>query len=57
MPFKIKASAVAKVKPFRSKVAPLDTTVPAPVVPNGEFGLVPVAPNFKVPSLTVVKPV
>ena len=48
---------MAKVKPFKSKVAPLDTTVPESVVPNGESGLVPVAPNFKVPLLTVVKPV
>ena len=46
-----------KSNPFKSKVAPLDTTVPAPVVPNGVLVASPAAPSFKVPALIVVKPV
>ena len=58
VPFKVSASAVPNVKPPKSNAAPVaDTTVPAPVVPSGVFAAPPVAPNFKIPALIVVKPV
>ena len=57
VPLMVKASAVAKVKPFKSKVASVATTVPAPVVPNGVLLPLPVAPKRRVPALIFVAPV
>ena len=57
VPLRVKASAVAKVNPFKSNAAPEETVVPDPIVPKGEFGLVPVAPSFIVPAEMVVAPV
>ena len=57
VPFKVKASVVLKVKPFKSRTAPPVTEVPAAVVPNGPLVPSPVAPNLTVPALIVVRPV
>ena len=51
-------AALVNEKPFKSSTAPLETVVPEPVVPNGPALLtVDEAPNFNVPTLTVVVPV
>ena len=57
VPFNINGSAVARVYPFRSRQAPLDTVVLPAIVPNGELLPLPAAPNFSVPALMVVAPV
>ena len=57
MPLRVNASAVANVKPARSRVPFAETTVPAPVVPRGVFVALPAAPNFNVPAEIVVRPV
>jgi len=57
VPFKVRASAVAKEKPFKSRTAPELTVVPAPVVPNGVLLPLPAAPRSNVPALIVVAPV
>jgi len=57
VPFKVSASAVASVNPFKSRAAPVVTVVPKPIVPNGVFAPLPAAPSFNVPTLIVVKPV
>ena len=57
VPFKVSASAVPKVKPFKSSAAPLATVVPAPVVPKGVLVAPPAAPSFNMPALMVVAPV
>ena len=57
VPFRVKASAVPSAKPPKSRAAPAVTVVPAPVVPSGVFVPPPVAPSFRIPALTVVKPV
>ena len=56
-PLIVSPSAVPRVNPFRSSVAPSLTVVPAPVVPNGVFVPPPAAPSFNVPAEIVVKPV
>ena len=50
------ASAVPRVNPFKSSVAPDAIVVPAFVVPNGVLTAPPFAPSFKVPTLIVVTP-
>ena len=57
MPFKVRASAVANVNPFKSSAAPAATVVPAATVPNGVFAPLPAAPSFNVPALIDVAPV
>jgi acyl-CoA synthetase (AMP-forming)/AMP-acid ligase II len=57
VPFKVRASAVPSVSPFKSSAAPLATVVPAPVVPNGVLVAPPAAPSFNMPALMVVAPV
>ena len=57
VPLSVSASAVPKVNPLRSRVAPSLTSVPAPVVPNGVFVPPPAAPSFNVPAEIVVRPV
>ena len=56
VPFSVRPSAVAKEKPFRSSVAPLDIAVPLPVVPSGPLGAVPALPSLIVPAEIVVAP-
>ena len=56
VPFSVKSSAVPRVNPFRSRVAPALTTVPAAVVPSGVLVASPAAPSFNVPAPTVVRP-
>ena len=57
VPFKVSASAVPKLYPFKSSAAPLATVVPAPVVPKGVLVAPPAAPSFKMPALMAVTPV
>ena len=57
VPLRVKASAVPKVKPLRSRTAPEVTDVPEPVVPKGVLVAPPAAPNLRVPALMVVVPV
>ena len=57
VPLIVKASAVPRVKPFKSRVAPLATTVPSAAVPRGVLVASPAAPKRTVPALTVVAPV
>ena len=56
VPFKVSASAVPSVNPFRSRAAPEMTEVAPAVVPSGVFVLPPDAPSLRVPALMVVKP-
>ena len=62
IPAKLKASAWPKLYPLRSN-APVPVTntpvptVPAPIVPRGEFVPFPATPNFNVPALIFVTPV
>ena len=56
LPFIVKLSVLARENPPKSSDAPFKTLVAPAVEPNGPFGLVPVAPSFKVPELTVVAP-
>ena len=57
VPLSVKGSAVPSENPFRSRVAPEATIVPASVVPNGVFVAPPAAPSISVPSLIIVSPV
>lgn len=60
VPLTVRASVALDVNenPFKSILAPLETTVPAPVVPRGPLKLELLeTPSFNVPSLIVVKPV
>ena len=56
VPFRVSGSAVPRVKPFKSRTAPVVTEVAPPTVPSGVLVLPPFAPNFRVPALTVVNP-
>ena len=53
VPFKVRGSAVARLKPLRSSVAPELTTVAPATVPRG----LTEAPTRKVPATTLVAPV
>jgi len=57
VPLRVNASAVAKVKPARSRVPFVETVVPAAAVPRGESVPNPAPPNFNVPAEIVVRPV
>ena len=56
VPFRVSASEVPSVKPFKSRVAPDETVTPPAEVPKGVLVAVPAAPNFNVPELMVVAP-
>ena len=57
VPLRVNASAVARVKPFKSSAAPEVIEVPEPVVPRGVLLPLPAAPSLIVPALMVVNPV
>ena len=56
VPLMVKASAVTRLKPPRSRAAPVSTTVPDAIVPNGLFVPLPALPNLIVPAEIVVRP-
>ena len=58
VPLSVNASAVVKARPFKSRAAPVAAiTVPAAVVPSGEFVPLPAPPSRSTPAFTVVRPV
>ena len=58
LPFtEVRGSAVTKVNPFRSSIAPLVIVVPAVVVPSGVFAPDPAPPSLRTPAEMVVTPV
>ena len=58
VPLIVSVSAVPNVNPFKSRVAPEVTEVPAPTpaTPSGVLAPPPVAPSRNVPALMVVNP-